>query len=117
VIGNNPVLTGITEPGIYSLVVTNNQTGCTDSEAVEVFQNEDYPVAEAGNPQHLNCYVTETILDGSNSDGGNDIVYQWSGPAGGISGSTTQNIANVILPGTYTLSVENLANGCVSTDV
>ncbi len=115
-IGTDEILDNITAPGIYTFIVTDNQTGCTSSESVEVFDNSNYPNAEAGNPQLLNCSIVEATLDGSSSESGPDIIYQWSGPVGGIQGSNANNSIIAVLPGTYIISVENQSNGCISTD-
>ena len=114
-VGTDEILSDVSTPGIYTFVVTDNITGCSTEESIEVFENVDYPVADAGNPQLLNCYETEVPLDGSNSDSGQDIIYQWSGPAGGISGPLTEASSNAILPGTYSLTVINQLNGCSSS--
>ncbi len=116
VIGTNEILDNVTEPGTYSFTVTDNITGCTATDSVEVLDNSVYPNAEGGLAQLLNCYETQVTLDGSGSDSGPDIVYQWNGPAGGILGSNTENSITAILPGTYTIFVENESNGCVSFD-
>ena len=115
-VGAEAVLTGVSIPGIYTLIVTDNITGCTSSEDIQVFQNIEAPFAEAGSPQLLNCFETEVTLDGTASENSVDIIYQWTGPIGGILGSNTNNTATAILPGTYTLLVENTFNGCTSTD-
>ena len=115
-IGNDEILSDISEPGIYTLIVTDNQTGCQAMDSVEVFQNTDFPIADAGLPQTLNCYEEQVTLDGSNSDNGEEIVYQWSGPAGGIQGTSTEITVTAVLPGTYTILVLNNENGCSSTD-
>ncbi len=113
-IGNDPVIGGITEPGEYILVVTNNLTGCSGSEAIEVFENVVFPTALANTPDILNCYDPETTLDGSASQGGANIVYNWSGP--GINGDPTSIITSANLAGMYILSVLDNNNGCESFD-
>ena len=115
-VGVNEILSDVTEPGVYTFIVTNNQTGCIAMDSVEVFDNSDFPDAEAGNPQLINCYETEVGLDGTGSETGQDIVYQWTGPAGGIMGPSDNISIIATLPGTYIISVENESNGCISID-
>lgn len=113
-IGNTPIITNISQVGIYTIIVTDITNGCTHSEVIEVIDNTDYPQAEAGNPNLINCFEPEITLDGSASQSGIDISYSWSGP--GLSGPSDQAMSTAILPGTYILSVINTSNGCSSSD-
>jgi len=115
-----PGATGITwvtsQQGAYSLHVTDLVTGCHAQQSVNVQADFNYPVAEAGLPEHLNCIQTNAILDASASSSGAGIVYSWHTQDGYIlSGGATVN-PNVDAPGVYVLTVSNTINGCVSTD-
>ncbi len=74
-------------------------------------------------PPVLGCGGNATItIDGSQSTSTPAsseavITYQWTGPAGGIVGPSDQNTVEVQLPGTYTLTVTQSANGVVCTDM
>lgn len=111
-ISSDEIAANITEPGIYTFVVTGNLTGCTASETAEVFDNTDFPDVNIGTPSLLDCINTEAILDGTGSSSGLEMEYLWSGPPGGITGANDEITATAILPGTYTLIVTNTANGC-----
>ena len=100
--------------GIYTVIITDNNNGCTSTDYIEVIDNTDYPLAEAGNPTLINCIEPEITLDGSASQSGTDISYLWSGP--GVSGPIDQVISNANFPGTYILTVINTSNGCSSSD-
>ncbi len=110
VLGTGAVLTGVDEEGIYFLTVTDPATGCTATESAEVVNNVSFPFADAGTPQLLDCVNNTVTLDGSGSDSGQDIVYEWNGQ--GASG--TDATLDVSLPGTYTLVVTDNSNGCTS---
>ncbi|MFT6017800.1 MAG: thiol-disulfide isomerase/thioredoxin [Saprospiraceae bacterium] len=98
--------------GTYSLLVTNNENGCTASANTIVDQNAALPDADAGTAADLNCSTTALTLDGSNSESGANITYLWSTTDGNIvSGATSLNPV-VDNAGTYTLTVNNSANGC-----
>ena len=114
-IGNESSVDGIDSPGFYTLVVTDNQTGCSGSETIEVLENLDPPLADAGPPSTIDCYSPEVTIDGSNSQNGLDIFYNWSGP-GIISPPDGTGIATVNLPGNYIISITDSNNGCVSFD-
>jgi gliding motility-associated-like protein len=111
-IGNGSAINGIDAPGFYTLVATDNQTGCTGSETIEVFQDINPPLADAGSPQLINCYDPEVTLDGSGSENGTEFSYTWSGP--GVTGIPTNVDVTVNQAGEYTLSVYNNINGCES---
>ena len=111
-IGNGASISGVNSPGMYTLVATDNLTGCSGSETIEVFENINYPTANAGTPQMINCYDPIVTLDGSGSQGGPEIIYTWSGP--GITGIPTDVSVTANQAGTYTLSVLNNDNGCES---
>jgi hypothetical protein len=94
-------------PGIYTLVVTNPENGCTSTAAVSVLQNTAAPSVIASAAGWLNCKTPSVLVLGGSTVQG--ATYQWTGP-GGFS-STEQSIVTS-LPGAYTLSVTNPANGC-----
>ncbi len=113
-IGNAPTIDDVSQVGIYTVIITDVNNGCTNSDSITVIDNTSYPFAEAGNPTLINCYEPEITLDGSASQSGVDINYLWSGP--GISGPIDQALSNADLAGTYILTVINTSNGCTSTD-
>jgi gliding motility-associated-like protein len=103
-------------PDTYILTVENEMNGCTATDTVVVTQEVAFPFSEAGPDQAITCDQSLIILDGTNSQTGNAIVYEWTGPAGAaISGTTTLNPI-VSDPGLYFLAVRDTSNGCVTTD-
>ncbi len=115
IIGNAEIANNIDVQGIYTLIVTNDLTGCTASETVEVMDNTEFPTVNIATPTLLDCINTNSILDGTGSSSGPEIEYLWSGPTGGINGVDDEITADAILPGTYTLVVSNISNGCSSS--
>ncbi len=106
----------VTEPGTYTLMVTNTQNGCTETASVEVEADNELPMANAGAPKTLTCILDEVQLQGSADVSGSDIIYQWVGPGLGciVSGSTTLT-PTVKCTGTYTLTVADTTTGCTGT--
>lgn len=101
--------------GLYTLVVLDESNGCQDSATTNLLLDEAYPVANAGQDQQLDCDTGEVTLDGSNSQAGASIVYQWYGPDGEpIPEGTSANL-DVDLPGEYSLEVTDTINGCSNT--
>ena len=103
-------------PGTYYLEVTNTFNDCVSESSVYVPEDVNYPLAEAGNTDVLNCYVEELNLNGDGSSVGGSFVYQWTSlEQNPIANSSTLN-PTIDGDGTYVLSVENLYNNCISTD-
>jgi gliding motility-associated-like protein len=104
----------VDQPGTYTLTVVNDVTGCENTVSVTVDEDITPPLAEAGPTFELTCAITDLTLDGTGSDTGTDFTYQWSGP-GIVSGGNTL-MPTVNQPGTYTITVTNIQNGCTETD-
>ena len=99
----------------YTLTVNNPSTGCSSTDVVTVTVNQTVPIAQAGTDFLKNCYQNFTgNVIGMTPLTGNS--YQWSPIAGLNNASAANPIANPSLTTTYTLTVTNLASGCVSTD-
>jgi gliding motility-associated-like protein len=109
----NPV---VSSGGTYTLTVTNNNNGCEDMISVTVVEETDLPTADAGTGDELTCNVTQVVLLGTNSDTGPDYTYSWSTTNGNIVSGGTTLTPLVDEPGTYTITVTNLINGCTETD-
>lgn len=105
-----------TQPGLYTLTVSNLNNGCTKTDFVNVGLDELTPFADAGSDQTITCTTTSGVtISAAGSDNGPGFGILWSGP-----GITPANASildpQVNVPGTYTVEVTNLTNGCTSTD-
>ncbi|MBI5916585.1 MAG: gliding motility-associated C-terminal domain-containing protein [Bacteroidetes bacterium] len=106
-------------PGIYDLTVTRtypNGSQFTSTCQVQVFENTQPPVANAGPDDDLNCTDNMLTLNGSASSGGPGIAYLWTTTGGNLCGGETTNSACADAPGTYFLLVTNTLNGCTAID-
>ena len=108
----NPVDT-TTVAGSYTLTVTA-PNGCTNSITVEVLEDTDFPTAVAASSNLIDCTNLSTTLSANGSSTGADFTYSWTDPLG-VFVSSAATIPNVTLPGTYTLAVTNVTNGCIAT--
>jgi len=99
--------------GIYTLTVTNNQNGCTDSDMVSVVQDANVPNADAGISMSLNCVTTSVTLDGSASSQGASFSYLWTTSNGNIVAGATTLTPTVDAAGQYCIEVIDNSNGCV----
>ncbi|MBK9335472.1 MAG: hypothetical protein IPM98_02320 [Lewinellaceae bacterium] len=114
---NIPFVT-VDQPGEYTLLVTNTNTGCTAETSVIVITATNPPTANAtADISVFNCSSTSFGLSGAGSSQGNNISYAWTAQNGGniIAGANLQN-AVADTSGTYILTVTNTANGCTAAD-
>ncbi|MFN0033436.1 MAG: hypothetical protein ACKVUS_00130, partial [Saprospiraceae bacterium] len=120
---NGTILSGSTtatptigSPGIYTVSVTDGINGCTDTDVVEIFSDIADPLASIVQPETLTCILAETPINGTASSGGAPgFTYQWTTSDGNIVSGSTTNQPLVDDPGTYTLLVRNISNGCTET--
>ncbi|MFN0177010.1 MAG: gliding motility-associated C-terminal domain-containing protein [Saprospiraceae bacterium] len=113
--GSNSPTPLIDQPGIYTLTVENPANGCTTTDIVEIFNDDNAPSANAGAAATLTCALLQTNLNGTASTGSN-ISYNWtSSPGGNILLGQNTLTPTVDQPGVYTLAVTNTTNGCVAT--
>ena len=101
-------------PGTYTLAVTNTTTGCVAEVDVVVVEDMTPPTAMAGEDQLITCEASSVTLTGAGSDSGDGFAYIWTNMEGDTVATTLS--AEVSAPGTYTLEVTNLENGCTATD-
>jgi len=113
--GANTLTPTINKSGTYALLVTNPANGCTATDNVQIFNDNNTPQANAGTAATLTCTVLETSLNATASTGTN-LSYQWTTTGTGNikSGATTLQPV-VDNPGIYILAVANSANGCITT--
>ncbi|MBK8192090.1 MAG: choice-of-anchor L domain-containing protein [Lewinellaceae bacterium] len=108
----------VDQPGTYSLLVQNYDTGCESTADVVVQTSQAFPVADAGPAQNLTCSVNQLVLDGSGSSQGPAYTFSWSTANGNILSGSNSPTPAVNAPGTYNLTVVNTQNGCsASTSV
>lgn len=107
---SNPV---VDEVGQYQVVVTGANT-CQDSAIVEVIEEPNVPLAEAGEAEDLDCNSLLVGLDGSASVGDTDLSYLWLNENGIIVGNSA--LVDVDTAGIYYLQVTNPSNNCSDMD-
>lgn len=104
----------VNQPGQFILTATNPANQCTASLSVFVFENKKLPVADAGISNLLNCIFTEVTL-GNSSLNPTGLAFSWTGPAISAANSSLQS-PKIDLPGTYFLTVTDLASSCTALD-
>jgi SprB repeat/Secretion system C-terminal sorting domain len=97
----------ICQSSTYTVTVTDSANGCTASATASVMQNITPPIALAGPDQTLRCNMPSVDI-GIISPAPN-VSYTWSVPY-------NTSYITVTSPGTYTVTVTDVSNGCTSTD-
>lgn len=105
----------ISQPGTYTLVVTNEISGCSDTDEAVVSTTVFSPAAIIEERERsLNCNENTIFLDASNSvigDGTNTAIIEWTTENGNIIDGADTNILVVDSAGTYVLTL-TADNGC-----
>jgi len=88
--------------GLYTLIVTDQDNGCTSTELVYVFISDTVPIADAGDGVSI-CLgqTTTTIGNGAPQSG---VTYSWFPTAGLESPNALMTNANPSMTTTYTLT-------------
>jgi len=114
--GGNSLLLQVNQAQFYTLSIIDTLTGCDATGMIEVTENELYPVAEAGLAQLITCGEPVVTLNGTGSQMGGQITYNWTTPNGTIVGNNNASIASANQPGWYFLLVTDEQNGCANID-
>ena len=112
--GGNTYTPTVSQVGVYTLTITNTQTGCTASATTNVTLDQGVPTANAGLQKEINCTVSSVQLDGTGSSSGAGLTFAWTTANGNfVSGQTTLT-PTVNKFGIYKLKVTNTANNCTN---
>jgi gliding motility-associated-like protein len=112
----NSNLLEVEEAALYYLLAVDTLNGCSSMDSVWVQEDEAYPVAEAGAGLELNCDLLSGSLDGSASQQGSTISYQWYTNDGAITQGAGTMSPTINQPGWYFIEVMDSANGCMNAD-
>jgi gliding motility-associated-like protein len=104
------------QAGMYIFHVVDTLTGCTDSDTVSVLDLTEYPPAEAGDDQSIDCNIDIVQLNENVVNVAPHLVFGWSGPSGGIVSDTSEIQIEAVMPGWYYISVLDTITGCQNTD-
>jgi gliding motility-associated-like protein len=105
----------VSTAGDYTVTATDGVNGCLTTSVITINNSSVLPDANAGATVSMPCNSSSTTLNGTSSTT-DPVTFEWAGPdAGSISSATNIASPTVTMPGTYTLTVTNLSNGCVAT--
>jgi hypothetical protein len=95
--------------GDYHVTITNTANGCTATASTTVTENKTHPGASITQPANITCAANYVTLHSSTV--ADSVTYLWSGP-GTFNPTLSSPQTNV--PGSYTVSITDAVNGCVS---
>lgn len=100
--------------GTYTLTVKSGLTGCTESKDIVVTENKILPIAAIAIPNNITCKNPVVMLDGNGSSQGGKYSYSWASiqPNGHFVGAIDKIIAEVDVPGDYSIVVLDNNNKC-----
>ena len=102
--------------GTYQIRLKNPVSGCADSASVRVAMDTIAPLAMILPPTPLDCRSTRQELLAGDSSQGDAFRYAWNSAEGNIISGAASLMPVVDEAGTYVLAVQNVNNGCVTTD-
>ena len=102
-------------PGVYDLIITDIENGCTRASSAVVNDNNVYPDADAGAPATVTCTDSQVMIGGMNSSTGADIIHEWFDSSGDLVGNTPTIM--VSQADTYELVVTNASSSCSATEL
>jgi gliding motility-associated-like protein len=105
----------VDEAGTYQLVIENLDNGCSTTSNIEVDAILTVPVADAGPPGLLTCDQTSIVLDGTNSSGAADLIFEWTTMNGNIVSGSSSAMPEVDGAGEYLLTVIHPLSECTAS--
>lgn len=99
-------------PGAYQLTVTNPVNFCSDILTVDVFNDTEAPMADAGPKIDLTCENPTGQIGGSNTSIGPFYTYQWVEVEGQLPAVKDAPFVAVDQEGIYRLIVTDTRNSC-----
>jgi gliding motility-associated-like protein len=116
----NDTIARVTQPGIYTVTVTNDITGCETVLTREVEDLDDEPeIVLASNLLSLDCNINQVTLDATGStvsDSTVTVQYQWTSIEGSLISPTNGQTVQTEDPGIYVLTLTNVVSNCAVTD-
>lgn len=114
--GENTLTPLVDEPGAYTLVVTDRVRSCSDTSLVLILDDTAEPTLVIQSPDSLLCNMPIVQLDAKGSSFGPNFMIQWTTANGNIRSGENTLVPEVDQEGTYTLTITNRRNGCVSSE-
>ena len=106
----------VTEGSIVNLIAIDTITGCQNFNEITISDIQDYPFVVLDPPSPISCYEPNSLIDGSNSQQGVNIIYNWYDANNNLIVGQNENSLLVDNGGLYYLQLIDTLNGCENTD-
>jgi Calx-beta domain/SprB repeat len=114
--GANTMTPVVDQTGLYRLIVTDEQSGCVQTDSVLVLADRAVPVVAVSDSLMLDCKTPQGVISVA-ATGQGALSFLWSTVNGGISGPANDSELSVSKPGIYTVVVTENKNGCTAAAV
>lgn len=114
--GQNQAAAAAGAGGSYFLKVTDGVTGCIARDTVVVRSDTIAPLLALQGALPFTCGRAQMNLNTMGSDQGANFIYRWTTTGGQFLSGALGTNPLVAGPGTYALEIENIRNGCRSSD-
>jgi gliding motility-associated-like protein len=101
--------------GDYTIMVRDTATGCQASDLAIVSIDTAVATITLTPGDTIDCNTPISTVTSSLNEPVSDYLYSWSTLDGAISGSTNGQKIDVSQGGTYTLTIDNNRNGCITS--
>jgi hypothetical protein len=111
----NTYTTMVDEPGTYTLMVMDTSTSCTNRVSVEVREDLEKPIVEAGAATQFICGGEDLVINAMASEGDN-YTYFWCTEEGSIVSGGDSLVVTIDGGGLFEFIVTNTTNACQNVD-
>lgn len=112
IIAQNQWTATLTSAGLYELHIVDPDNFCSFRDSIQITEDFNAPSISTPLPDSLSCTVASVDLSVNVDQGSGNYNYLWNGPA--IDTPNNQASISVSAAGNYTITVEDLNNGCTS---
>ena len=106
----------VTEGSVVNLIALDTISGCENSNQIIITDIQDYPFVNLDPPSPISCYEPNILIDGSNSQLGTNIIYNWFDANNNLIVGQNGNTLSVDNSGFYYLQLIDTLNGCENID-
>jgi large repetitive protein len=111
--GQNTLTPVVDGGGVYTLTIFDTNNTCESTDSVAITLNNTAPVLSLPSVPTLDCNLTLQTITGTVANfPGSDLTFEWTTLDGTLNGPSDSTYIDVDAPGTYTLFVTNINNGC-----
>lgn len=101
--------------GQYTLIVTNENTGCASTQKINIGEDRLPPLIRTGSIESLDCNTREVTIDAGPTLG-RRLSFLWSALEGSLESPANGPLARTTSAGRYVVSATDGVNGCTARD-